>query len=58
MFDTIVKVFWISLGYFIAALYFDNVFAANRGTSKHWMFFLSPRYWLSYCRLSKVAASK
>jgi hypothetical protein len=42
----------IALLYLFSALYFDNVFSANRGTSQPYLFFLSPTYWLSFCRIS------
>lgn len=49
MYSSIIKAFQISLGYFALALYFDNVFTANRGTSKPFYFILLPSYWLGWC---------
>jgi hypothetical protein len=33
MYSSMVKIIQVSLGYFIVALYFDNIFPENRGTS-------------------------
>jgi ABC-type multidrug transport system ATPase subunit len=37
------------LGFFLLALYFDNLFPQNRGTSQPWYFFIKPSYWCKAC---------
>jgi len=51
-YDSLVKVSHVSLGYFLLALYFDNIFSSNRGTSQPALFFLNPNYWLSYLKVT------
>jgi len=58
-YDSLVKVSHVSLGYFLLALYFDNIFSSNRGTSQPALFFLNPNYWLSYLKVTiKFGAPK
>ena len=45
MYSTLLKILRLSIGYFILALYFDNILPSNRGSSKPYLFFLYPAYW-------------
>jgi hypothetical protein len=50
MYTTLKKVMQVTLIYFIAAMYFDNVLSHNRGTAKPFYFFLMPSYWFKSCQ--------
>ena len=58
-YESLLHVAYVSLLYFVFALYFDNIFSSNRGASQPPLFFLSPNYWLSFLKLSiKFGANK
>jgi ABC-type multidrug transport system ATPase subunit len=58
MYSSMVKILQVSLGYFLLALYFDNIFAENRGTSQPFYFFLKPSYWFKACSRQALASSQ
>lgn len=57
MYSSMVKIIQVSLGYFIVALYFDNIFPENRGTSQPFYFFLKPSYWFKSCSRQALSST-
>ena len=45
MFETVLTLVALIIGYGILAWYFDNTLPANRGVPKPWNFFLQPSFW-------------
>jgi hypothetical protein len=56
VYDSMVKLAQISLGYFLLALYFDNIYPENKGTSQPFYFFLKPSFWFKSCSRRALAS--